>query len=335
VPFQNKELMSLWREEKPLDQAPPAGSVALGVDIGGSRTKVGLVSQAGEVVYLHELATRVAPESPRRFIAVLLSSMRDALHQAGGPVLGIGLAFLGWLNKGRTGPYFCMNAPALHDFNFKALIEDEFRLPVVVRDDVTAHTLAEYRFGSGRGCRRFMCLAMGTGLGAGVMVDGRPLDFTGGCAGDTGHILLRPGGPQCTAGCRGCAEALIGVAGIERLAREVYRVPRSAAEIIQGAANGSDPVAVPVMREIGMYTGELLASLFPIFVPHRIALTGGTAKAGEVLLAAARERFENLMGGYCRSYESVSGHRFTKDDIVLGELSGETGVIGAVADFIG
>lgn len=323
--------MSSWREAQPLKQAP----VALGVDIGGSRTKIGLVSHAGEIVHLHEFVTRVAPDAPQHFVATLLAAMRDVLRQAGGPVIGIGVTFLGWLNEERSGPYFCMNAPALHNFNFKALIEEEFGFPVVVHDDVTAHTLAEYRFGSGRGCRRFMCLAMGTGLGAGVIVDGKPLDFTGGCAGDTGHVLLRPGGPQCTAGCRGCAEALIGVAGIERLAREAYHAPRSAAEVIEGAASGADPVAVSVMREIGMYTGELLASLFPIFIPQRIALTGGTARAGEVLLDAARARFEELMGGYCRSYERISGHRFTKEEIVLGELRGEAGVIGAVVDLIG
>ena len=89
---------------------------------------------------------------------------------------------------------------------------------MVLIDDTNAHTLAEFTFGSGRSFVRFMNLAMGTGLSAGVIIDGKLLDFTGGCIGDSGHIILRPGGPSCSAGCKGCAEALIGVAGIERLA---------------------------------------------------------------------------------------------------------------------
>jgi glucokinase len=292
------------------------------------------VNKAGEIFYFHEFSTQIEPDSPQVFIDTLLAEIHHILRQARRPVIGIGITFLGWINEARTGPYFCMNAPALHNFNFKALIEDEFDCPVVVHDDVTAHTLAEFTFGVGRGCRRFMCLAMGTGLGAGMIVDGTPLQFTGGCAGDTGHILLRPGGPECTAGCKGCAEALIGVAGIERLAREKYHAPKNTFEIIQGSSTGSDPVAISVMRDIGEYTGELLASLFPIFVPDRIALTGGTTKAGEALLESTREKFESLMGGYCRSYAHISGNHFSKDKIVFGELKGETGVIGAVVDLI-
>ncbi len=226
-----------------------------------------------------------------------------------------------------------MNAPALHNFDFKGLIKDAFHLPVIVQDDVTAHTLAEYRYGSGQGSRRFLCLAMGTGLGAGIIVDGEPLQYAWGTAGDTGHIILRPGGPVCASGCRGCGEALIGLAGIERLAAEKYGCEKPAHELIRGAAQRGDPVAVAVMHEIGAYAGELLASLFRIYLPETIALTGGTARAGPVLLEAARARFEELAGDYYRTFASVVGEDFNGVKMVLGKLEGETGVIGAVAGF--
>jgi glucokinase len=332
--------MSSWPEGAPAQLLPLNGSKgedqlsALGIDIGGSRTKIGLVDPSGQILDLSEFSTRVEPRETHIFLGELLGETRKVLQKAAGRVLGIGITFLGWINEEKTGPYFCMNAPALHNFNFKSLMESAFALPVVVHDDVTAHTMAEYTFGCGRDCRRFMCLAMGTGLGASMIVDGVPLQFTGGCAGDTGHILLRPGGPECSAGCKGCAEALIGVAGIERLAWEKYQLAKTAPEIIREAATAVDPLATAVMQEIGGYTGELLASLFPIFVPERVALVGGTTRAGEVLLGAARERFDDLMGKYCRSYENISAKHFSKDEIVLGELRGETGVIGAVIDLL-
>lgn len=307
--------------------------LAIAFDVGGSKTKVGLVAAGGVVEHLREFPTGIRNSMPEEFLHTLLHEIHALRMEAGVNIVGIGITFLGWINEARTGPFFCMNAPALHNFNFKQLIEEEFHLPVSIHDDVTAHTLAEYYFGSGRGCGRFLCLAMGTGLGANMMVNGHPLDFTGGCAGDTGHIILRPGGPACASGCRGCAEALIGVAGIERLALEKYSSPKTAYELIRGAANGSDPTAVAVLQEIGGYTGELLASLYPIFAPERIAMTGGTSRAGEVLLQAARARFEALVGDYCRTYANLTGKQFSSASIVLGSLAGETGVIGAAADF--
>jgi len=306
--------------------------LAIGFDIGGSQTKIGLVDRRGNILSRRSFPTRVQEGGLEPFLTQLQAEIRSVLKAAPNSLLGIGATFLGWINEARTGPIFCLNAPALHGFNIKQFIEDEFHLPVVVHDDVTAHLMAEYTFGSGRGIDRFMCLAMGTGLGAGVIIHGIPLDFTGGCAGDTGHVLLRPGGPACSSGCKGCAEALIGVAGIERLAFQKYGQPKPAQEIIKSASEVSDPIAIEVMKEIGFYTGELLASLSSIFLPERIALTGGTARAGRVLLQATRERFEFLVGDYHRTFSKLSHGEHPGVEIVLGEMQGETGVIGAVVD---
>jgi glucokinase len=311
----------------------PASSWAIGIDIGGSRTKLGLVTPEGRIVDLRVLPTIQSHHETDEFIGKLLEEINSLLIPNKRRVVGIGACFLGWLNDAGTGPQFCMNAPSLHQVDFNALLSEAFQLPVIVHDDVTAHTLAEFHFGSGRNSRRFLCLAMGTGLGAGVIISGKPLDFTGGCAGDTGHVILRPGGPVCASGCRGCGEALIGVAGIKRLAAEKYADKRPARELIRAAAEKKDPVAVQVLGEIGQYTGELLASLFPIFFPEQITLTGGTSRAGDVLLEAAITRFEELSGVYYRNYASLPGVDFRGVRISLSSLDGETGVIGAVTDF--
>jgi glucokinase len=307
--------------------------LALGFDVGGTNTKIGLVTADAKVVALRQFPTGVGDTVPDRFVRALLENIRALLEMAETDVVGIGITFLGWVNETETGPYFTMNAPAFHNFNFRGLIEDAFRLPTVVHDDVTAHTLAEYRYGSGQGTRRFLCLAMGTGAGAGVIVDGKPVQYAWGTTGDAGHIILRPGGPVCASGCRGCAEAFIGVAGIERLAIEKFQCERPAHELIRGAARGDDPIAVAVLQEIGTYTGELLASLFRMYIPEKIALTGGTSRAGPVLLEAVKARFEELAGDYCHTFASAVGTDFTGVEIVLARVKGETGVIGAVADF--
>lgn len=307
--------------------------LTLGFDVGGTHTKVGLVNPTGEISAFRRFPTEAQTEADP-FLRRLVETIRDVLAQADGAVIGIGMSLHGYANEERTGPILCTNTPALNGLNLKAVIEDAFHLPTVVNNDLTAHVLAEYTFGAGRGSRRFLCLAIGTGLGAGVVINGEPLRYVGGCAGDTGHVIVEPGGPACSAGCRGCAEALCGVPGIERLAAEMYGQPVPAHEVIAAARRGDDPTAARVMRQIGFWLGQTLASLSVIYLPDTIALTGGTAETGPILLDAVRERFEELVGDYHRTFTQMAGDYHPGVQIVFGKARGETGVIGAAVELL-
>lgn len=305
------------------------GLLAVGFDIGGTNTKIGLVSRNGQIVQFVTFPTSVNIVGVDTYLHIFFEHLHGLISGVNSPVIGIGGALLGWINEQHSTPFLCLNAPALHGIELKAMVEDEFHLPVSLVDDATAHTLAEYHFGTGKGIGRFMCLALGTGVAAGVMINGKPLDFTGGCAGDTGHIILRPDGPECSAGCHGCAEALIGAAGIERLAFEKFGKKLSTREIIELARDQSDPEACAVIHEIGMYTGELLASLSHIFLPEIIAISGGVATVGHLLLDSAQKRFIELNGDYHQAYSTMAGEYYQGVTIVLAKLLGETGLVGA------
>ena len=317
--------------ERDLNDAQPP--LALGIDIGGTNTKVGLVDVAGHVYGFERIPTDVGTEPPDPFLARLTDCVGRVLERAPLDVAGIGLSVHGWTDDSRRGPILCVNTASLHGVDMKGLLSDAFGLPVIVNNDLTAHVLAEYAYGVGQGAHRFLCLALGTGLGAGVVVDGQPLRYVGGCAGDTGHVILEPGGPACSTGCRGCAEALCGVEGIERLALEEYGGPIQAHEVISGAREGSDEHAVAVMRRIGDYVGQLLASLSVIYLPDRMALTGGTAEAGDILLETVRARWDELVGDFHRTYVAM-GDYYEGTEIVLGRTRGETGVVGAVVELL-
>jgi glucokinase len=306
----------------------------LGIDIGGTNTKLGLVSASGRVSAFRRFPTEARGESPEPFIHNLFTNGREMLAKAGPSVRGIGLSVHGYTDEARRGPVLCLNTPALHGLDLKTPLEREFNLPVVVNNDLTAHALAEYTFGTGRGARRFLCLAIGTGLGAGVIVDGEPLRYLGGCAGDTGHVILEPGGPSCSSGCRGCAEALCGVEGVERLALQVYGYPVPTHQVIGAARQGEDPGALEVMARLGRYLGQALASLSAIYLPDRIALTGGTAEAGLPLLQATRQRFDELAGDYHRTFARLGGELYSGVEIVLGKTRGETGIVGAAVELV-
>lgn len=309
-------------------------SLALGIDIGGSFTKIGLVNSSGEISAFRRIPTTAKGNDPAPFLAELMANARETFDTASDEVVGIGISTLGYIDNERRGPVVCANTPALRGVNLRDILGDAFNLPSVVNNDLTSHALAEYHFGSGRGARRFLCLAIGTGLGAGVIIDGQALHFIGGTAGDTGRIIIDPDGPADVYGARGSAEALCGVAGIERLAQRVYGQTIPAHEVIRAAREQSDERAIAVMTKIGRYLGEALATLCSIYLPDKIALTGGTAEAGPILLDACRQRFDELVSEYHRAIMTAAPDFYPGFEIVLGEMRGETGMVGAVVEII-
>jgi glucokinase len=321
--------MKLARSGENMTKPTP---IALGIDIGGSYTKIGLVSVDGEISAFRRIATTAKGTNPQPFLDDLIANGREVRAAALGPLLGVGISTHGYIDDARRGPVVCANTPALRGLNLRGLFENAFELPVVVNNDLTAHALAEYHYGSGRGARRFLCMAIGTGLGAGVVNNGSALRFVGGNAGDTGRVIVEPGGPPDMYGARGSAEALCGIPGVERLALSYYGHPVAATDVIRAAREGSDDRAVRVMRQIGEYLGQALATLCSIYLPEKVALTGGTAEAGPVLLEACRQRFEVLVADYHRAIAESAPDFYSGVEIVLGEMRGETGMVGAVVE---
>ena len=305
-------------------------TLALGIDIGGTHTKIGLVTKQGEIRGLVRIPTEARGEDATPFLHALIAAGRGIVGEAA--IIGVGLSTHGHLDDQRRGPVLCENTPALQGVDMHGLLESEFSVPVVVNNDLTAHALAEYTFGSGVGVRRFMVMAIGTGLGVGVIVNGEPLRYIEGTPGDTGRLILEPDGPPDVLGVRGTVEGLCGVAGIERAARERYGRELAAHEVIRSAREGGDPIATDIMAQVGAYIGHALALLTPVFLPNKIALTGGTTEAGPVLLEACRTRFDSLIGDYHRTLAQMAGDYYSDIDIVLGKMRGETGVVGAVVE---
>jgi len=304
---------------------------ALGIDIGGTNVKLGIVRQDGVVEAFDRFPSEAKGSSAEVFISRLLEHIESLIKQNPYPLVGIGMSMHGFLNDDHTASIVCEATPALNGVNFSKLLGDAFNLPVILNNDLIAHTLAQYYYGVGRGVQRFMCLAIGTGLGAGVIIDGQPLTFSGGSSGDSGRLILVPGGPVCGYGISGSAEALCGTAAIERLAQEEYGFSVPAHEVIAAAQRDDDPTAIKIMEEIAMAIGWTIASLCAIFQPQRVALTGGTAEAGKALLDPVRHRYEDLTAAYTSILSKASAGTFGKAEIVLGEAREQSGLLGAVA----
>jgi glucokinase len=304
---------------------------AIGIDIGGTFTKIALVNQQGEVSRLQRI-----PTASHAGVEEYLHSLEEIISAflLEKPV-GIGITIPGFLTPDGRMALYNPNTPALEKLDFLDWLAP-FSLPVRTEQDLNASALSEYYFGSGQGSQRFMATPIGTGVGVGMLIDGEVLRFAGYTTGDAGHIILEPDGPQCTGGCRGCAEALVTIPAIEREAlalieaggadrlRSLLGEGRVAAQDVIRLARDGDPAAVQIMARIGERLGLWLASLAPIFLPDRIALCGGIAESGDFLLNACRQRFYHLAGAeYARGCE-----------VVFGTFRGLAGVVGAAAPLL-
>ena len=290
---------------------------AIGIDIGGTGIKAGVVDRGGTLA-AHAAAPTPAGVDPQALLALLDRMLRPMLER--GPVSGIGVSIAGFLDRGREAMSYNPNLPALSGFPLRASLARATGLPVALEVDSNAGGLAEHRFGAGQGARRLLFVTVGTGVGAAVLVDGEPLRVTGECIGDPGHVIVEPSedGRRCACGARGCAEAMIGRETLEAMSGLPAR------ELVERGRAG-DAAALAVFRQAGRYLGIALASLAHIFQPDRIVIGGGVATVGEPLLGPARAAFLDIASPTFSEGVDVVGARF----------SGHEGVIGAAGLFLG
>lgn len=286
--------------------------VAGAVDIGGSRTKVGTVTADGGVLRRAAVPTRA--DDPRALVDDIGSTLRPMLEAIAPhdlvPVIGVSVA--GFLDRERATLIANANLPALIGFPLRRALQDRLAMACRLEVDSNAAVVAEYRHGAGRGATRLLGVTIGTGVGGGVIVDGRLLRFTGECAGDVGHILVQPDGRRCTCGAQGCLEAMVNSAAVSDRA-----AGRPVPEIVECARLG-EQVAVDALAETGRWLGLGLASLSPLFTPDRIVVGGGVAAAGPLLLEPTRASYRAHAAPEFRDKVQVVGSAFDGWEALVG-----------------
>ncbi len=280
-----------------------SAELVLCVDIGGTSTKVGLVSPMGQVSHVNSIATKPDVESFFRELVSLVSRTLDS------GVTQLGVAVAGFVDETRSYLEYNSNLPWLEKFPLRERLQEQFpALTIDLEIDSNASTMAEYRFGSGRGTRRFLCLTCGTGLGVGMTVDGVPLRFAYGCMGDIGHTILMRNGPVCACGGRGCAEVIL---SSNTLAGNYQRMSGKTGEIglrdVIAAAHSGDTMAYDVLANAGEWLGMAVASMANTFFPDHIAIAGGLSAAGDVVLKPAERVFREIASDFAKERATFGG----------------------------
>lgn len=264
---------------------------SLGVDVGGTTTKAAIITGDGAAVHLESMptASRDADEFAGRLFRLIAAVQRKGA-ESGFEANALGVALAGFLNPARDRLAYNPNLAWLEQFPLRETLEARFPLPVALEVDSNASTLAEWRFGAGAGSARFLCLTAGTGLGGGMIIDGKILRFAYECLGDVGHVIVEPGGALCSCGGVGCAEALIGADAVTERFRGAGGVAKELRDVI-AQAFGGNAAARATIEETGRLLGLTLATLAIIFFPDRIAIAGGLSEAGPLLLDSVRKAF--------------------------------------------
>jgi len=282
-------------------------SKILGIDIGGTNTKIASVDDSGKTGPVISLPTS-AQSGLDDYLEAITRAAREILTQESS-ITGVGIGVAGFIDAHHTTMTFNPNISWLEGINLCTHFSSTLNLPVTLEVDSNAAALAEYVYGNDKECKRLLVLTVGTGLGGGMIVEGEVLRIANECLGDIGHVIVEPGGFQCNSGCHGCAEAMACAPALERYyaqsnspkgtlpepGQSVFSDKIRTLEIIAAAQQG-DQAAKTAIQKIGGYLGIALASIAPILSPDCICLAGGVSEAGLELLEATESSFKKFAG---------------------------------------
>lgn len=290
-------------------------SLAVGVDIGGTKVAGGVVDAEGRVVARTRMDTPDDDAQAALDAVVEVVTVLRREHD----VAAVGIAAAGYVSGDRTRMLFAPNLPWA-DVPVRDEIAGRVDLDVVVENDANSAAWAEYRFGAGRDEPDLVCLTVGTGIGAGIVLDGRLYRGRYGIAGEPGHVCVVCEGEPCGCGNEGCLEQYASGTALARYVREGGGTAEGAD--ITDLARQGDPVALRAFAEVGRWLGRGLADIASLLDPGVFVIGGGVADAGDLLLAPTRESFlDNLSG---REHRPVA-------DVRLAALGNDAGLVG-VAD---
>jgi len=275
-----------------------SSAVVFGFDVGGTKLAAAAIRQDGTIVK-HLIITTEAQEGGKAVLSRLCDLARQLKHAVDAEVVGIGVATHGIVEPD-TGivRFASSNLPGWTGTDLKTNLAKVFPdLPVQVANDGHAAVLAEHRFGCGRGITEFAMLVLGTGVGGGIISNGRLLGGANGAAGRLGHMSIDLQGPRCSCGNRGCLELYVSGTAIAKVANKFLKSGRSfryqstsvlTAQDVILSAKEDDPLAQQILWAAGEQLGHAIMQIVRVFDPEKIAIGGGMVSAEDLLLAPAR-----------------------------------------------
>jgi glucokinase len=307
----------------------------LGVDLGGTKADTALVDASGNIIDSYYRLIDASKE-PEKVIQNIIDSVGICLNRSGQKAQALGLGVAGQIDKERGIVRDSPNLPSWHDVPLKSQLEAALNIPVTINNDVRVITWGEWQHGSGKGINDLVCLFVGTGIGGGVVSNGRLLEGGDNSAGELGHLTVVAGGRKCHCPNEGCLEAYAGGWAIAERAQDIVRAnPQAgqglinlagevskitAATVSEGYKNG-DPLSQRLVKDTSRYLAAGLVSIINAFNPRLLILGGGVIYGLPDYLTLVEKKV--------RAQALPTPAKNLR--ITLGALGNKAGVIGAAA----
>jgi glucokinase len=310
----------------------PSEALAIGIDVGGTGTKFGIVDKVGNVLFSSSVSTKKHSEIDT-FITDLHDSLRPLIEQAGGigRIKGIGVGAPNGNYYTGTIEY-APNLPWKGIISLAKLLEDEFKTPVVLTNDANAAALGEMMYGAAQGMNDFITITLGTGVGSGIVANGKLIYGHDGFAGELGHNVIIPDGRlHPGTGKKGSLESYASATWVRITALELLEKSKEPSLLrsftpeeldskkVYEAAIAGDKLAKEIFEFTGKILGMALANFVMFSSPEAIILFGGLTKAGELILKPTRESMENnLIKIFQNKVKILVSHLKESDAAILG-----------------
>jgi glucokinase len=307
-------------------------ALAIGIDIGGTGTKFGIVDRVGNVLFSSEISTRKLSDV-NSFIDELYTELSKLIDNVGGigRIKGIGVG-------APNGNYYTGTIEYAPNLPWKGIIplarmmEDKFKIPVVLTNDANAAAIGEMMYGAAQGMKDFIMITLGTGVGSGIVANGKLVYGHDGFAGELGHTTIIPNGRLHEGtGKRGSLESYASATGVRLTTLEILEKstePSSLRSVppdqidskkVYEAAIAGDAVAKEIFESTGTILGAALANFVMFSSPEAIILFGGLTKAGDLILKPTRESMEaNLIQIFQNKVKILVSHLKESDAAILG-----------------
>lgn len=261
----------------------------IGIDLGGTNTRIGLLDERFQLREKTVFSTGRFNDKDSLINALCISvlellSRRNIKREM---VLGIGIGLPGPVDSQKGIVHYFPNIPGWRNVYLSRIIRRRTGIVTFIDNDVNLITLAEFSRGAGRGSKNMFCLTLGTGVGGGIIVDGRLYRGSSLSAGEIGHIPLTEDGPECGCGARGCLESYIGNRQIMNMAEKRFG-PISLEDLSRKAKTGNKQ-AIKIWQDVGRHLGLALSGMVNFFNPDCIVIGGGVSEAGGILFNTVRK----------------------------------------------
>ncbi|MEP6945710.1 MAG: ROK family protein [Acidobacteriota bacterium] len=294
-------------------------NIALALDLGGTNIRLAAIGEDGTVFSRSRAATpkRSSANEIVELIVTLANQCRNSLEDPS-RVFAIAAAVPATIDEAAGILNKLPNLPALEGIGLRDVLSEKLGIPTILENDANAAAYGENWLGASRGVDDSICITLGTGVGGGLTINGRPFRGKDGTAGELGHVCVEPQGVPCGCGGRGCMEQYASATAIVRMAREAGMDVGTSYEVYIAAVKG-DEAAAAVLRLMGSYLGIGISSLINVLNPEMVVISGGVSAAWEQFIGPVQAEIS------VRSFRQPA----ERANIVRAKLGDDAGILGA------